>query len=92
MQAGGTYGDIASQKIRHAYGRHERPPAVEDDEDWTAQERVACAQVLAVGFVGVFGMFAVIELADVGVVFVIYIFIASLGGGIQANDECLAWL
>jgi hypothetical protein len=42
---------------------------------------------LAVGFVGVFVIFAVVELADVGVVFVVYAFVASLGGGFQADDE-----
>jgi hypothetical protein len=42
---------------------------------------------LAVGFVGVFVVFAVIELADVRVVFVVHVFVASLGGGFYADNR-----
>lgn len=80
LAKGTTYGDIASQKVVDAHRRHKCPPPVEDNEDRTAHERVAGAQVLAVGSVGIFVMFAVIELANVRVIFVIDVFVASLGG------------
>jgi hypothetical protein len=44
------------------------------------------------GFVGVFTMIAVIEFADVWVVFVVYVFVASLGGCFYADDGWLDWL
>lgn len=36
-------------------------------------------------------MFAIVELADVRVIFVVYVFVASLGGGFYADDGWLGW-
>jgi hypothetical protein len=87
---GRTYGYVAGQKVLNANRRHKRPPTIEDNEDWTAHERVPGTQILAVGFVRVFMVIAVIELADIRVVFVINIFVAPLGCCFYANDKRLA--